>query len=275
MLSCRLKDAEQEVAALAQQLSHSQRLASIGGLCAMVAHEFNNILTPLLPYAHLASASPSDQALGREFAQRTIDAVHRAAGITEAILGFSRPGGEGSVAAEILTCIEATLTCLPAEHLAKRAVICVDASAGIHAKVAPVVLQQILLNLVLNACEAVEPHRGRITISACRSTWNGAKSGVGAEGITLIIQDNGRGIAPSELNRLFEPFFTNRGADSPRGHGLGLPLCKRLIEAAHGTIEVESSTGVGTAVRLWLPAAHGDAAATDIPYKTRSSRTAA
>ncbi len=274
-LSRRLKAAEQEVAILTRQLNHTQRLASMGGLCAMVAHEFNNILTPLLPYAHLATASPRDEALGLEFAQRTVDAVHRAAGITEAILGFTRPESDGDAAAAVVPCIEATLRCLPAEYIERRSAICIDACADLHMRIEPVVLQQVLLNLILNACEAVEPHQGMITISAGRSTWNATKRDPQPEGITLIVQDNGRGIPPGEVRRLFEPFFSHRGADSPRGCGLGLPLCKRLIEAAKGSIEIESSLGLGTAVRLWLPAAQVGDVVTPIPYKTQSSRAAA
>lgn len=249
ILSRRLVAAEHEIAALMKQLDHTQRLATIGGLCAMVAHEFNNILTPLLPYAQLAAASPGDRALAGEFAQRTVDAVQRAAGITEAILGFSAPEESGSAVSNVSACIETSLQFLPRETNQAGSKFCVDAESDLQVQITPVVLQQVLLNLMLNSCEAIDPARGRILIAARCSTWNGSP------GVAITVQDNGRGIDAPDIKRLFEPFYTNRAQHSTPGHGLGLPMCKRLIEAAGGVIEIESTPGVGTAVNIWLPRA--------------------
>lgn len=235
-----------EVSSLRRQLRQTQRLASIGTIAVMIAHEFNNILTPVINYAQLARKKPefTEKALNR-----AISGGLRATHISRALLGMGGnsqgPNGYFSVA----ELIGETLAVMARDP--KRD--CIEFSSAVPAElqiaVPKVELQQVLLNLMLNARHAVmQKHVARkIELSAQ----------VEAETILLKISDNGIGIPESNLPYIFEPFFTTKNTKSSQeeGNGLGLPVCREILQAMNGSISVQSQEGLGTTFTLKLPKA--------------------
>lgn len=234
-----------EVAQLRQELEQSHRLAMLGTVAGSIAHEFNNLLTPVLSYAQMALAAPGDQELTRKALRKTADGVLRASRVASAMLGFARD--EDAVAsASLRGAAEGAVACLGQDYGRRGIAIEVEVDDRANVAMRPIALQQVLLNLLLNAIEAVDGRGGHILI---RSTWNNAQ-------VVIEVKDNGRGIEPQLLPRIFEAFVTQRqNPRESRGTGLGLMICKRLVEEVGGRIEAVSELGVGTSFRITLPTA--------------------
>ncbi len=261
-LLARLHESELRVVALTAHLERAERLATIGTTAAIVAHEFNNILTPVLSYAQLAQASQNNVDLVSEALQRTIEAVVRATEIGSSILGFVRSDGDPDPKVCVADCFQETLRCLARSPERDGVRIEINADTNCIAAIRPVALQQVLLNLVLNACDAMRPGGGTLTLTVRCSTWNNEKAprskGIAnaarpaASAITIEVSDTGRGASPELLQRMFDPFVTERTCG--QGTGLGLAVCKRLIEEAGGAISVTSVVDEGTRFTILLPA---------------------
>ena len=248
----RLDQTEFDLATLQTELEHTQLLATIGTLAAGMAHEINNVLTPVLAYAQLAKANSSDAALRSKALDKTIDGVHAASGIARAILGFSAPH-DNNEHADVGEVIQAALDCLPRplQHDGIRIDLRVPPSTRVS--IGPLSLQQVLLNLILNACNALGEAGGDLTISATSQS----------DGNTLlVISDNGPGIPEPVAANLFEPFVTSgrpfaRPGETATNHrcgsGLGLAVCRLLINEAGGNISVTSQPGQGATFRIVLP----------------------
>jgi signal transduction histidine kinase len=252
-------DALQErIDGLEHELHHAQRLASLGTLAAIIAHELNNILTPVLNYAQLALHASDQPAQVDRALRKTVEGVRRAGRITEAVLGFAREGGDEPNACDVRAVIDDTLACLGRDVARDGIVLDLDAPGGLTAAIAPTPLQQVLLNLVLNGREAMLGGRGTLTISARRSTWNIAADTL-IEGVEIVVRDTGKGIPADRLATLFEPFATSVRTDEERkqgahrGVGLGLAVCRQLVEGAGGEIDCASTVGEGTAFTIRLP----------------------
>ena len=241
----RLVEAERRLSDLHREVEHLHRLSTVGTLAAGVVHEINNALTPLLSYAQLASAAPGDEALARQVAQKAIAAVDRVTQITDAILGFVRPGGacdegQGAQDADVAACLDEVFSCLAAPAGRDGVEVVIEVPLGCGVRMKPVALQQVVMNLVLNAREAMSAQGGgRLTIHAECSTWNSGgeeSSGRAGQRVRLSVEDTGPGVCEAVRSRLFEPFVTSRGGE---GNGLGLAVCRRLVTEAGGRIWCE------------------------------------
>lgn len=234
----RLLEAERQLADLHQEVEHLHRLSTVGTLAAGVVHEINNALTPLLSYAQLAAAAPGDDALGRQVVQKAIAAVDRVTQITDAILGFVRPDALDSPAdrvADVGACIDDVFSCMGRSSGCDGVRTVVEAPMGCRVRMRPVALQQVLLNLILNAHHAMAGlGSGTLTIRAECSTWEGGPK----RKVRIAVSDTGPGISDDVAPRLFEPFVTSRGG-SGGGNGLGLAVCRRLLTEAGGRIWAE------------------------------------
>jgi two-component system NtrC family sensor kinase len=240
----RLAHLEGELGSLDRQLARTNRLASLGTITGIIAHELNNLLTPMISYAQLALKDPEDRELVHKALQRTLDGGERAAEIISSVLGFSRTANGGDQA-DVRAVVDEALRCLARDPKKDGFEFTVDIAAGCEASIAPVLLVQILMNLILNAYQAMTKGKGRITIKA----WT--------DGDTYIrVIDNGCGIEAELLPRIFDPFVTyrNRPNATDGGTGLGLTACKRLVEEVGGTISVESTVDEGTTFEIRLPA---------------------
>lgn len=253
-LLARLNDLSAKLAESQEHLAHAQRLATLGTLCGAIAHEFNNMLTPVLSYAQLALQSPDDRELVQKALQKVVENTEKAATICSSLLGFIREDSQPQ-SVDIALCVSNTLSCL-GRDLAKDGIrLECRIADGLAAAIRPVALQQVLLNLILNAVQAMKPSPGTLSIDAHRSTWKHS-DGTVESGVEIAVGDTGCGIPPELLDRIFEPFVRARkpGTMEP-GTGLGLAICRRLVTDAGGTITVESKAGTGTTFTIRLPAA--------------------
>lgn len=229
-------------------LTHSHRLTTLGTLTSIIAHEYNNILTPILSYGQLALASPDDQPLMRKAVEKAIAGAERAARLSSSILGFAHDH-DGETTASVPTVVSEAVACLAREPQKDGIQLTVDVPA-VEVAMAPLALQQVLVNLLLNARKAMRRKGGQLTISGRREGVN----------IVLSVSDTGPGIPAEVAGRLFEPFVTHRiGGDedpsAPRGTGLGLCICRDLLRAAGGDISAHSVPGQGATFTLRLPIA--------------------
>ena len=155
--------------------------------------------------------------------------------------------------------VNETLLCLARDPAKDGTQIETDVPADLWAAIRPIAIQQVLLNLILNAIEAISPGPGKIIVSARRaprSTWNIGDADAEGEAIEISVQDTGRGIAPEIQERIFEPLVSFHSPGSQRkGTGLGLSICRRLVQQAGGGIDIVSAPNEGTTFTLRLPIA--------------------
>ena len=243
------------------------RLATLGTLAASIAHEINNILTPVLGYAQLAKSEPGDVDLQAKALDRAIAGVEAASAIAEAMLGFARPS-QPDKPARISDVLEAALTCLARKPEKDGLRLHTDVDSSLMVRMRPVSLQQVFINLLLNAFTALSGKRGDVYVSALP---------IDSTTTQITIADTGPGI-PTEIEcTLFEPFVTTDRSDAPRrGSGLGLAVCRQLVQAAGGMITVQTKLGQGTTFTLRLPTAESQTlASSDQHDRERSGRKAA
>jgi signal transduction histidine kinase len=253
--SADIDELRRQVEGLREQLRQAQKLTALGELASTVTHEFNNVLMTILNYAKIGLRHRDDATRDKAL-EKILAAGNRAAQITTGVLGFARNRTQGFEPTDLNRVVDDTLLLLDREMTKYR--IAVDR----HIQPAPPAwangnqIQQVLLNLLVNARQAM-PSGGQLTI---RLGYDPA-----TEMVELMVRDNGCGIAADQLPRIFDPFFTTKSgpdASGKGGTGLGLSLCRDIIEAHHGRIRVESTVGRGTAFTLKIPAAGSAAAAT-------------
>lgn len=245
-----------EIEQLRAQLTESQRLATVGTIAAVIAHEFNNLLTPIASYAQLAlnglDAGKDDPEMVRKALTKGITHAMRAGKICTSMLSLVRGERDNRLVA-IQTLIDESLSVLARDPSRDGIALRIQVQPDLQVKGDPVQLEQVLLNLLINARQAMlhEHANGRggvITIKAERND----------DEIRINVVDTGPGITERNLPRIFEPFFTTKTAPrsgEPRGSGLGLHICKQIVEKHGGRIEVESAVGRGTTFGVLLPAA--------------------
>lgn len=237
---------ERQFAELRQQVKQLQRLASLGTLSAILAHEFNNMLAPVVSYSQYA-LQRDDPALARTALERTLAASQRLAQLCSKILGMAADDAPGAVDAPLAPVVADAVDCL-ARDLAKDDItLTVNVPPDLHARFHAPTLRQVLFNLLLNARQAMLGRPGRLSISAQRS----------GDIVELTVADTGPGISPGDLEKIFEPFFSTKrheGELDRGGVGLGLFVCKQLMTDLGGSISVASRPGQGATFTLTLPA---------------------
>jgi signal transduction histidine kinase len=237
-----------ELEALRRQVVALQRISSLGILAGGVFHELNNALTPILNYAKLALRNP-DPAYRDRALTRILDAAQRAVAITGGMLGLSRPGKNPDHREPVdLNRLVEGVVLLVGKDLARNKVrLQVQLITRPFARVNPAQIQQVLINLLINARQAM-PDGGTVHLRLSVEA--------GGRLAELSVTDHGIGIAPEDLRRIFEPFFsTKAGPDASGlgGTGLGLAVCRDIIEAHHGRIRAESRPGQGSTFTVLLP----------------------
>ena len=242
---------------LADQLRQAQKMEAVGQLAGGVAHDFNNMLTVIRGNAELMLMDEEKLGAGaRECLRHVIGATERATSLTRQLLFFSRK--------QVMQSQPVALNDLVRDltRMLKRLIredIRLECRYGaqlpfIHAD--PGMLEQVLLNLVVNARDAM-PNGGQLVITtegtsvaeADAQTNREARAG---EFVCLTVSDTGTGIAPEHLPRIFEPFFTTKAVG--KGSGLGLATVYGIIQQHQGWIEVSSRFGEGTTFKIFLPA---------------------
>ena len=236
------------------QIDQVQPLVNLGLVSAMIAHEINNILTPLGNYAQLSLSNPDDVELAQKANTKTIKNSQRATKILQAMLAMADGQRQEKTESPVKTMVEEIFVCLARDFSKDGIKVTVDIAEGLTALVDRICFQQVIMNLILNAREAFfagaepgeRPQNGSLTISARRQS----------DSVVIEVADTAGGIDEEYLESIFEPFFTTKNGDDAlkkAGAGLGLPFCKRIVDAHGGTINVNSQPGVGTTFTITLP----------------------
>jgi signal transduction histidine kinase len=236
-----------EVASLRRQLLEAQKAATLGELLGTTTHEFNNALTTILNYAKLGLRH-RDQPTRDKALERILSAGTRAAKITASVLGMARGGSARMEPVNLELLVEDVLVLLEREMTKYRVQVEREFAPVPKVSANPGQLQQVLLNLLVNARQAM-PQGGRLIIRLAHDALLGA--------VDLMVRDTGCGMTPDVMRRMFEPHFsTKAGPDETGkgGSGLGLTACREIVEAHKGRIRVESAPGKGTAITIRLPA---------------------
>ncbi len=221
----------------------SEKLASLGQLASGMAHEIHNPLTIISGEAQLylerfkGQHDRADQVL-----KSIIEECKRAADITRRILRFAKPAPRDLAPVDLKATVEETLTLAGYQVRLEKVERVITMPEGLpKVRANHNQIQEVILNLILNACQAMGEQGGRLELRA------GAPNGAFVQ---LQVADTGPGIAPAKLRKLFEPFFTTKTT----GTGLGLFVSQRIIKAHGGSIHVESAEGRGTCFTIRLPA---------------------
>jgi len=229
-------------AELERRLMQADKLSSIGLLAAGVAHEVNTPLAVISTYAQMLAKQISGDAQKAPLLEKIARQTFRASEIVNSLLNFSRTSRSEFAPLDLNKIVRETLTLI--EHQFTQAKIRVDLelhSALPRVKGDPGKLQQVFLNLFLNARDAMEAG-GRLLVASFPEDG----------GVRVSVTDSGSGIAPENLPRIFDPFFTTKGAR--KGTGLGLSVSYGIVREHGGDIEVESRLGEGTRFLLVFPA---------------------
>src|SRR5437867_3672450 len=239
------------------RLVQSEKLASLGQMAAAVAHGLRNPLASLRAAAQLARHRV-ESPVAREQLNAIVEQVDRLDLRIAHLLAFSRPASFHPLRETVPALLDGALSGFTALLRERHVDLALSVPAGLpDIRVDPMRLEQALTELVSNALDAM-PEGGRLAIAVRPERGETATDG---GGITIEIADSGCGIPAELLATVCEPFVTTR----PEGTGLGLATAKRYVEEAGGRLEIASAPGHGTTVRLWLPAAGGDAAPAAAP----------
>jgi PAS domain S-box-containing protein len=234
------------------QLRQAHKMECMGRLAGGIAHDFNNLLTIINGYGQMALDDLPHEDSGRGNIEEILRAAGRAANLAHQILSFSRKQALQHRPVDlnhVIAGMEKMLRRLLPDDVELR----IDLAPAAWVEVDTGQLEQVILNLVVNACDAM-PDGGRVSIeTAVAESCDPACEQDAASGrcIRLSVSDNGRGIDPETQLRLFEPFFTTK--QPGKGTGLGLSTVHDIVEKAGGRIWVDSQPGRGAHFRICLP----------------------
>jgi two-component system, NtrC family, sensor histidine kinase HydH len=222
-----------------REMAEQNHLAQLGTLSAVLAHEVRNPLSGIKGYAQLLEES-IDREQERGFANQVVTEAVRLEELVTDLLVYAQPAAVKVESVGLREAVERVFALLAKQVAEGEVRLVCEPDGWTRVRADADRLQQILLNLLLNAVQATPPE-GMVRVSARRR----------GRRVELFIKDSGRGIDPEDLSRIFEPFFTRRA----RGTGLGLAICKKFVEEMGGTITVSSVLGEGSVFTLGLSVA--------------------
>jgi two-component system cell cycle sensor histidine kinase/response regulator CckA len=271
------RQAEEALQRSEEQLRQSQKMEIVGRLAGGIAHDFNNLLTAIKSNTYFVLSDLPEGTPMREDMQEIDHAVDRAAALTHHLLAFSRKQvlqPKKTRLDEAVSTMERMLGRVIGEHI--RLVISTEPGLG-YVEVDPVQIEQVLLNLALNARDAM-PTGGRLTIETRNATIEKEEERLyphlprGTRAVELTVSDTGHGIPEEVRGRIFEPFFTTK--PKGKGTGLGLSTVYGLVKQSGGYIWVDSRVGEGTTFTIRFPQVEEDRAeeASSAPAVTEPAR---
>ena len=234
-----------KIEVLQEQLLQAQKLGSVGTLASSITHEFNNILTTVINYSKMGLRH-KDAAIREKAFTKILNAGQRAAKITTGMLSYARSKGDRrdpfsleQLVGDVIVLVEKDLSVHRVNHH-------VEVIGKPHAEVNSGQIQQVLLNLIINARQAMDGG-GNLYITVRENHDDNLAE--------ISVKDSGGGIPSEKLRDIFEPFYTTKTADDQGqgGTGLGLAMCRKIVEAHGGRIRVESAVGRGTNFILKFP----------------------
>jgi two-component system NtrC family sensor kinase len=252
-LEAKVKEATRELQLAQAETARSEKLASVGLLAAGIAHELNNPLTGVLTFSHLVRKQMTDGSPEAEDLDLVIQETKRCATIIRRLLDFAREKTPEKKYSDLNSLVEQTTQLISQSAQIAGIDIVIDLDPDLPAVwIDEDLVKQVIMNLLVNAQHAIESD-GRITIRTRvhepRQPDDDEKSGEPM--VEISVTDTGCGIEEKNLHKVFDPFFTTKGVG--KGTGLGLSVSHGTIAAHGGTIEVDSTPGVGTEFRIYLP----------------------
>ncbi len=252
------REAEAQREELENQVRQAQKMEAIGQLTGGIAHDFNNILTTVIGYLAMAeerATQGTDRDLVRQLDQAHL-AASRARDLVSQMLTFARRQGGERKASELAPIVRQSVQLLRATMPSSTIIDADVPSSPIIAEVDGVQLEQVLFNLCINARDAVgsngrirvgmrERDAGALRCASCRSDVPAGRW------VELSVSDDGTGIAPEVLGRMFDPFYSTKETD--RGSGMGLAMVHGIVHSHGGHIVVETRAGAGSTFRVMLP----------------------
>ncbi len=219
------------------EMARRENLAHLGEMGAMLAHEIRNPLAGIKGFAQVIEKKPQDER-NADFAQRIVSETLRLETLVSELLSYARSDQESTLPVPLTEIISYATEFFRLEADRHRVKIVTECPAEIQLMCNRDRLIQVMFNLIKNAIQAT-PEEGTVTIAA----------GTDSRGVLIKVSDTGSGINEEDMRRIFEPFFTTKA----RGTGLGLALCRKIVEEHGGEITVQSATGAGTIVTISLP----------------------
>ena len=263
-------------------LRRAEKLEALGRLTGGIAHDFNNILTVLLAQSALLLEEAEDGAASLSTDTRSQLAgiqisAERAAVLTRRLLGFARPDAGRPEEVDPATTIERLEPVLHRVIQENIALVVETPPKDLRLRIDPMQLEQVLLNLALNARDAMRDG-GELRISLTRVDLDEAEAARRADArpgthLCISVADSGKGIDEHDVERIFDPFFTTK--DLGHGTGLGLSTVHGIVKSAGGHIEVETERGRGTTLCAYLPVHEGEACNEDLTGRTTDEPTPA
>jgi len=259
------KQAEDERATMERKFQATQKLESLGVLAGGIAHDFNNLLTGILGNASLARMDLPPQSPIQDYLEQIEVSSQRAADLCKQMLAYSGKGRFVIQPVEISALVEETLH-LVQLSMSKKAVLKLELASGLPPVMADATqLRQIIMNLVINASDAIGEQSGVIFLRTSQmhadrkylADLTGAEDLAEGDYVTLEVTDNGCGMSAETKARMFEPFFTTKFT----GRGLGLAAVLGIVRGHKGALKVYSEQGRGSSFKLLLPATTARASA--------------
>jgi len=237
---------------LDEERQKNKNLESIAVLCGGLAHDFNNLLTAVSGYLDLAKIEMASARLP-DWLDRAKMVTNLAAELTQQLLMFSKGGHPTFTEISVPTLLQQSLGSdkIGFSHISPELRLANDLwpISGDHHQ-----LSTVLQNIFYNAAEAM-PNGGRLTIEAV-NTPSGDDCPLDKDAVLLRLTDEGTGISPEIIDKVFDPYFTTTAKGAIKGKGLGLALCHAIITKHHGQISIASVKDHGTTVSIYLPATH-------------------
>lgn len=245
-------DMTRRLAETQRQLYQSDKLASVGRLAAGVAHEINNPLTGVLTYSSYLLKRADAHPEMKEDLEVIVRETMRCREIVKGLLDFARQSQPEKRLSDINEVVKRSVRILQNQFTRHHIKVEQNLDASL-----PLVsmdvdqIQQVLVNLLLNANDAMAEKGGTLTVTTARAAFDGwPEAPAQDEYVQIQVSDTGCGIAPEHLQKIFEPFFSTKGQ---KGNGLGLAIVWGIVEKHNGHITVESEIGKGTTFKILLP----------------------
>jgi signal transduction histidine kinase/CheY-like chemotaxis protein len=258
----RLEGKSNELQLANQQLFEAQKLKMVGTMAAGLAHELNNILTPIRGHAELIAEGEHKLEQTRRYGQRILDSAVAAAQITQALLTYAHKDTFQPVRSNLRQLLQQTILPVLSKTLPGNVHLKTDMARNVSVDVDRHLFQQAIVNLVFNAVDAM-PDGGEILIGLTTSPASPSERDASVEedapaggpdrSAVVTVTDSGTGIEEEHISQIFDPFFTTKAVGS--GSGLGLAMVMGTVTRHHGRIEVESVVGQGTTFKIYLPLA--------------------
>jgi len=245
-----LEKANRELQQAQDEIIRSEKFASVGRLGAGIAHEIGNPIGIVLGYLELLEKNDVTETERKDFLERIEDEITRISGIIRQLLDYSRPSEGVREPVAVHEIVIKTLDILGPQPMMEDIQIDIETRATRDTVYAdPNLLQQVFLNIIMNAADALAEADSRNGSDSKKSL--GIRSRNTDRKIEIIFEDNGPGIPQEDLGRIFDPFYTTK--EPGKGTGLGLSVSYRIVEDIGGTLWAESTLGKGTILRVGLP----------------------